>query len=83
MLFRSTTDEEGFLHSAGHGLGLEIHEAPTVGNGSKDVLKAGMVITIEPGLYYKKIGGARLENTLFVTKNGYRDLTRYPRRMTP
>jgi len=79
----TTTDEEGFLHGAGHGVGLEIHEAPNIGKGSPDILRAGMVITIEPGLYYKKIGGARLENTILVTKDGYRDLTRYPRRMTP
>jgi len=79
----ATTDEEGFLHGAGHGVGLEIHESPTIGKGSADVLKAGMVVTVEPGLYYKKLGGARLENTILVTRDGSKDLTRYPRRMAP
>ncbi len=77
----ATTDEEGFIHSTGHGLGLEIHEAPSIREGEKTRLKEGMVIAVEPGLYYSKIGGVRLENTVVVTKEGYRDLTRMERRL--
>lgn len=69
-----TTEEEGFLHSTGHGLGLEIHEAPSIGPKSQTRLQAGSVLTIEPGLYYKG-GGVRLENTVLVTRRGYKDLT--------
>lgn len=76
-----TTATEGFLHGTGHGVGLEIHEAPSLHEGSRDRLREGMVVTVEPGLYYQKIGGVRLENTVLVTKEGYRDLTRFPRRL--
>jgi len=64
----------GFIHSTGHGLGLEVHEAPRV---SKDApkLKAGHVITIEPGLYYPEIGGCRIEDVVRVTKDGYEKLS--------
>jgi len=72
----ATTDEEGYIHSTGHGVGLEIHEAPSVHEGGTERLKAGMVVTVEPGLYYRKLGGVRLENTVLVTTTGYKDLTR-------
>lgn len=64
----------GFVHSTGHGLGLEVHEAPRV---SKDApkLKAGHVITIEPGLYYPEIGACRIEDVVRVTKDGYEKLS--------
>ncbi len=64
----------GFIHSTGHGLGLEVHESPRV---SKDApkLKAGQVITIEPGLYYPEIGGCRIEDVVRVTKGGYEKLS--------
>jgi len=78
-----TTESEGFIHSTGHGLGLEIHEQPSIGKRSADVLRAGMVITIEPGLYYKKAGGVRLEDTVLVTTTGYKNLTRLPRVFQP
>ncbi len=74
-----TRDGEGFLHSTGHGVGLEIHEAPWVGP-VPGRLREGDVITIEPGLYYRH-GGARLEDTVLVTKNGWRDLTRFPKEL--
>jgi Xaa-Pro aminopeptidase len=67
---------EGFVHSVGHGVGLQIHEAPKVGR-SDEVLQQGDVITIEPGLYYKDIGGVRIEDMLLVTKDGYRNLTHF------
>jgi Xaa-Pro aminopeptidase len=65
--------EEGYVHSLGHGLGLNIHEQPSSGwmASPKDILQPGSVITIEPGLYYPERGmGVRLENTLAVTPDG-------------
>lgn len=64
-----------FVHSTGHGLGLEIHEAPKVGAKDKTRLKAGMVITIEPGAYVKGFGGMRVEDTVLVAKHGCEVLT--------
>ena len=69
---------QGFFHGTGHGLGLDIHELPRVG-GAKDVLKAGHVVTVEPGLYYKGAGGVRLEDVVVVTKTGCRNLTKAPK----
>ncbi len=69
---------EGFIHSTGHGLGLDIHEAPSI-SGRGSLLKKGNVITIEPGLYYKKHGGIRLEDDVYVTKTGFEQLTRFPK----
>jgi Xaa-Pro aminopeptidase len=67
---------EGFFHGTGHGLGLEIHEAPRMGATSTGKLKAGQVVTVEPGLYYPGIGGVRLEDVAVVQRNGARNLTR-------
>src|SRR6185437_8925848 len=53
---------QGFFHGTGHGLGLEIHEAPRVGSTSRGVLKSGQIVTVEPGLYYPEIGGVRIED---------------------
>ena len=71
---------QGFFHSTGHGLGLEIHEPPRVGI-SNDILKANHVITVEPGLYYKNIGGVRLEDVILVTKKGCVNLTKFPKQL--
>jgi Xaa-Pro aminopeptidase len=68
---------EGFFHGTGHGLGLEIHEMPRVGATSVGKLKAGHVVTVEPGLYYPEIGGVRLEDVALVTGNGAKNLTRF------
>lgn len=74
-----TDDKQGFIHGTGHGVGLEIHEAPSLGEDKTEVLREGMVLTVEPGLYYRTSGGVRLENTILVTKAGYKDMTKYPR----
>lgn len=78
----TTTETEGFIHSTGHGVGLEIHEEPGIGPRNDRPLRAGNIITIEPGLYYKR-GGVRLENTVRVTTTGYEDLTRMRRTLRP
>ncbi|MDI6736973.1 MAG: Xaa-Pro peptidase family protein [Nanoarchaeota archaeon] len=66
--------DQGFIHSLGHGVGLDIHESPR-GN---EVLKAGNVIAVEPGLYYLGIGGVRLEDIVHVLPNGCENLTSFP-----
>jgi Xaa-Pro aminopeptidase len=69
---------QGFFHGTGHGLGLEIHEAPSISRRGS-ILRAGHVVTVEPGLYYLGIGGVRIEDVALVTKTGSRNLTRVPK----
>jgi len=67
-------DDEGFIHSTGHGVGLEVHEKPSLG--LQDVeLEVGNVVTVEPGLYYKDVGGVRVEDIVVVTDSGCKNLT--------
>jgi Xaa-Pro aminopeptidase len=61
---------DAFLHSTGHGVGLDIHEAPTVSTSSTDTLVAGHVVTVEPGVYLPEHGGVRIEDTMVVTDEG-------------
>jgi Xaa-Pro aminopeptidase len=68
----------GFFHGTGHGLGLEIHEYPRL---QKVVLKAGQCLTVEPGLYYPGIGGARIEDVVIVEKTDCRILSRFPKQL--
>jgi len=70
---------QGFFHGTGHGVGLDIHEAPRINKENNQILKEGMVVTIEPGLYYEGIGGVRIEDTLFITQNGYENLSVTPK----
>ncbi len=76
------TTDSGFLHSTGHGVGLEVHEDPRLGRYGEE-LEPGHVITVEPGLYDPEIGGVRVEDLAVVTEDGYENLTDYPTRLIP
>jgi Xaa-Pro aminopeptidase len=69
---------QGFFHGTGHSVGLDIHEPPGIG-ARDEILPAGAVVTVEPGLYYKGVGGVRLEDMVLVTKTGCVNLTKFPK----
>ncbi len=71
------TTEVGFIHSTGHGVGLDVHEKPGL-NPRGEELQPGQVITVEPGLYDPDVGGIRIEDIVFVTEDGYENITEYP-----
>ena len=74
--------DRGFFHGLGHGVGLEVHERPWLSRDASTV-KAGDVITIEPGLYEPGFGGCRLEDLVLITEDGPENLTQYPYDLTP
>lgn len=65
-----------FGHSMGHGIGLDVHEEPSISGKSNDILKPGMVFTVEPAIYIPNLGGVRIEDMVLVTDTGYEILTR-------
>jgi Xaa-Pro aminopeptidase len=77
------TLEDGFYHGLGHGVGLEVHEAPGMGIIADKELKAGDVVTVEPGLYRQGVGGVRLEDLVLVTEDGVENLTSFPYDLKP
>jgi Xaa-Pro aminopeptidase len=76
-------EEDGFQHSLGHGVGLEVHEAPPLGLAGQEPLVAGDVLAIEPGLWGRRIGGVTFEDLVLVTETGYELLTRFPYDLAP
>jgi Xaa-Pro dipeptidase len=70
-----------FIHRLGHGIGLEVHEAPYLVEGNSEVLKPGMAFTIEPGIYIPGSFGVRIEDTVVMTDNGARQLTSFNRNL--
>ncbi len=71
--------DSGFIHGTGHGLGLDLHEEPSLSHAGDGILEIGNVITVEPGLYYAEHGGVRVEDVIEVTETGYKNLTSYPK----
>ena len=79
MLVRGYIEEKGygdfFRHGVGHGVGIAVHEAPTINSISDEILKENMVLTVEPGIYLPNIGGVRLEDMVLITEEKAQVLT--------
>ena len=73
--------QQGFFHGTGHGIGLELHEGPTCIHRTPYILRAGNVLSVEPGLYYSNIGGVRIEDLIVVTRRGCEILGNFPRQL--
>ncbi|WP_019119978.1 M24 family metallopeptidase [Brevibacillus massiliensis] len=73
---------EYFIHRLGHGLGIDVHEYPSVHGENQELTSAGMVFTIEPGIYLPGVGGVRIEDDVLVTDEGVEVLTRFPKELT-
>ncbi|TVY11076.1 M24 family metallopeptidase [Paenibacillus cremeus] len=71
-----------FMHRLGHGLGMDVHEYPSVHSQNQDLLRSGMVFTIEPGIYVPSVGGVRIEDDVLVTDHGVEVLTSFPKELT-
>jgi Xaa-Pro aminopeptidase len=71
-----------FGHGLGHGLGLEVHEAPSFSPRSEEVIRPGMVVTVEPGIYLSGRAGIRIEDVVLITRGGCEVLTRTPHELT-
>ncbi|MCK5845744.1 MAG: aminopeptidase P family protein [Victivallales bacterium] len=84
-LARNVIDADGygelFVHSLGHGVGLDVHEPPALSKASDSVLESGMVVTVEPGIYRPGWGGVRIEDLVVVTDNGCENLTKFPKEL--
>ena len=71
-----------FSHGTGHGVGLDVHEAPRLAAGREEILRVGMVVTVEPGIYLPGVWGIRIEDTVLVTEEGCEILTQTPKELT-
>ena len=76
-----TKSKTGYIHSLGHGVGLEVHEQPRLSQTGTRRLEPGMVVTVEPGLYDPAVGGVRIEDLVVVTKKGCENLTNFPKEL--
>jgi Xaa-Pro aminopeptidase len=74
------TKKTGFIHSTGHGIGLDVHEWPRIGR-TEAKIRAGQVVTVEPGLYYPGTGAVRIEDAVVITKDGVRNLNKFPKEL--
>jgi Xaa-Pro aminopeptidase len=76
-----TKSTDGFIHSTGHGVGIDIHEYPPVGESGLEPLKPGQVVTVEPGLYKPGVGGVRIEDMVVVTDRGNINITKFSKKL--